>query len=132
MALKFCRWIVIVTTLVVFLAMPGSIYTCGPFLQVATFTPGREPSVSQEDFAAGKFGIFLPTFRDSYLIVAYRYLTGLKFDDEQQQDAIDVWNRKVGNDAYSDVAEIEAWRQARGKVAGLPPEPKYERYARRV
>lgn len=130
MALKFTRWVVILAAVVFVLVTPSAVYTCGPFFEAAVFSPGQSPQLSQPDFAAGKLGIVLPTFRRSYLIVAYRYLNGLKLASEQQQDAIDVWNRNVGpNPENNDRSAIEVWSKARSQVSGLPPEPAYGAYA---
>jgi hypothetical protein len=130
MALKLARWLIIGAAFAVVLVTPSAVYTCGPFLESATFTRGNAPQLSQADFAAGTLGVLLPTFRRSYLIIAYRYLNGLKFDEEQQQDAIDAWNHHVGpNPEDNDRSALEAWGKARNQVPGLAAEPAYGVYA---
>jgi hypothetical protein len=130
MALRLIRRIVMGAVLIVVLVTPSAVYTCGPYLESAAFVLAEGPQVSQADFVGGKMGILLPTFSRSYLIVAYRYLNGLKLDDEQRQDAVDVWNRRVGpNPQGNDRSAIEAWNEARGQVSGLPAGPDYEAYA---
>ncbi|MBZ5548518.1 MAG: hypothetical protein LAO22_11280 [Acidobacteriia bacterium] len=130
MAIKSARWIVILLAVVLMLAAPSAIYSCGPFFDEAEFVRGNAPQVSQADFAAGKLGIVLPTLRRSYLIVAYRYLSGLKLDGKQQHEAIDVWNRNMdpGRERGENAA-IEAWLKARGEVPGSPEIRMYETYA---
>jgi hypothetical protein len=129
-ALKIARWTIIGAVVAVVLVKPGAIYTCGPFFESATFALGYKPQPSSAAFAAGQMGIVLPSFRRSYLIVAYRYLRGLKLDDEQQRDAIDVWNRQVGpNPEENDRSAIEAWREARSKVSESPTAPPATAYA---
>ena len=130
MALKLARRLLIVTAAVFVLVTPSAVYTCGPFFEAADFIPRSRPQASLPDFAAGDLGIVLPGLRQPYLIVAYRYLNNLKLNKEQQQDAIDVWNRNVGpNPESQDNNAIGTWRVAREKVSGLPPEPKYAAYA---
>jgi len=120
MALKIARFVVIVATMMFILVNPSAIYPCGPFFETAEFVPHGEPQVRHEDFAAGDLGIVLPNFRRSYLVVAYRYLNGLKLDRKQQQDAIDVWNRQVGPGPEDDVQKaIGEWWGTRGQVVGV-------------
>jgi hypothetical protein len=89
------RWWFIAGVAMVVLSAPA-IYGCGPWFDEAVFIPGGTPQTSQSEFASGKLGIVLPTMRRSYLIVAYRYLNGMKLSMEQQHDAMDVWNRNMG------------------------------------
>ena len=71
------------------------IYSCGPFLESAIFAFEDRPDRSEENFAAGTLGIIRPDFRQDYLVVAYRYFSGLRLTDEQQKAALDVWKRNV-------------------------------------
>lgn len=89
------RWRFIAGVAVMVLAAPA-IHGCGPWFDEAIFIPSAAPQTSQAEFASGKLGIVLPTIRRSYLIVAYRYLNGMKLSAEQQHDATEVWNRNMG------------------------------------
>lgn len=130
MAMKFARRFVVVSAVLVLLVMPGAIYSCGPWFDEATFAFADAPQPSQEEFAAGKLGIVLPTLRRSYLIVAYRYLNGLKLDAEQQQDAIADWNRKmVPGPNDRPITAIDEWLKARSQVEGAPRIAPYDPYA---
>ena len=71
------RWWFIAGVAMVVLSAPA-IYGCGPWFDEAVFIPGGAPQTSQSEFASGKLGIVLPSMRRSYLIVAYRYLNGMK------------------------------------------------------
>ena len=124
MRLEFPRWVrrwLTVGLGAVVLAAPA-IYGCGPFFDEAIFIPGGVPQTSQAEFASGKLGIVLPTLRRSYLIVAYRYLHGMKLTDEQQREAIDVWNRNMGPapPRFADQHPAsDAWLKARERVEGV-------------
>lgn len=122
MAVKFVRWSIVVSMLLFLLAMPGAIYSCGPWFDEATFAFADAPQPSQAEFAAGKLGIVLPTLRRSYLIVAYRYLNGWKLDSKQQQDAIDVWNRNMSSTPrYGEHPAMDDWLKARSAMVSTPP-----------
>ena len=97
MKLGFSRrmrgWLVVGVGLLVLRA--PSIYGCGPWFDEAIFVPVAAPQTSQAEFASGKLGIVLPTMRRSYLIVAYRYLSGMRLSATQRREAMDVWNRNI-------------------------------------
>ena len=111
-------WWFLAGAAMVLLSSPA-IYGCGPWFDEAVFIPGGMPQTLQPEFASGKLGIVLPTMRRSYLIVAYRYLNGMKLNTEQQHDAIDVWNRNIGPTPPPFGEEhpaSEGWLQARERV----------------
>jgi len=124
MKLEHSRWMrhwLLTIGLIVVLAAP-SIYGCGPWFDEAVFIPGGVPQTSQPEFAAGKLGILLPTMRRSYLIVAYRYLSGMKLTADQQREAIDVWNRNMGPapPPFADQHPAsDAWLKARERVESV-------------
>jgi hypothetical protein len=124
------RRLFILLTVFFILVMPSAIYSCGPFFEEAVFTPAEAPQVSHKNFAAGKLGIILPTLRPSYLVVAYRYLSGLTLNAQQQHDAVDVWSRRMGPNPQSpDTVAIEAWQKARAQVPGFTAAQKFDSYA---
>lgn len=124
MKLEHSRWMrhwILTVGVIVVLAAP-SIYGCGPWFDEAVFIPGGVPQMSQPEFAAGKLGILLPTMRRSYLIVAYRYLSGMKLTADQQREAMDVWNRNMGPTPppFADQHHAsDAWLKARERVEGI-------------
>ena len=129
---RWARYFVIISAVALILAMPGAIYSCGPYFDEAIFVPGTVPQPAQPEFAAGKLGIVLPALRRSYLIVAYRYLSGLKLNGEQQRDAIIVWDRNMGaaGPVYgSERPASEAWAKAREQVEGAGHVDPVETYA---
>lgn len=124
MKLEHSRWMrhwLLTAGVIAVLAAPA-IYGCGPWFDEAIFIPGGVPQTSQPEFAAGRLGILLPTMRRSYLIVAYRYLRGMKLTADQQREAIDVWNRNMGPTPppFADQHPAsDAWLKARERVEGV-------------
>jgi len=121
MTRRMARWWLVAGAVALVLVTPRAVYSCGPFFDEAIFIPSGAPQVSQEDFAAGKLGIVLPGLRRSYLIVAYRYLSGMKLNAEQRHDAIDVWNRNMGPappPIVNEQAASRIWEKAREEMAG--------------
>jgi hypothetical protein len=49
-----------------------------------------------DEFAAGRMGIIQPTWRNSYLFVAYRYMAGPGFDAGEQKALVAMWNEALG------------------------------------
>ena len=105
------------------------IYSCGPFFESAVFTFPNRPDGPDQDFAAGKIGVLLPSFRSSYLAVAYRYLLGVKLSSEQQAAALQVWQGNVTPEQPDVEKDLEKWSEARGNVPNLPPHPDISPYA---
>jgi len=124
MTVRRVRWWLVAGAVVLVLVTPRAVYSCGPFFDEAIFIPSGSPQVSQEEFAAGKLGIVVPSMRRSYLIVAYRYLSGMRLNAEQEHDAIDVWDRNMGPappPIVNEQAASKIWEKAREQVAGAAP-----------
>ncbi len=51
----------------------------------------QHPDVAIQKFAEGNLGVVQPTFARSYLVVAYRYASGVPLTTDEQQGAIAVW-----------------------------------------
>jgi len=122
------RALLLLVTLIV-LVTPNVIYSCGPFLFSAIFVYKDRPDDRDEDFAAGKLGILRPEFRQSYLVIAYRYLSGLTLDAKQREAVGDVWSRNVVPEHPDLDAAIAGWRKARNAAPGLPAAPEVSPYA---
>jgi hypothetical protein len=50
---------------------------CAPDFFRAVFSYARHPDLPRTEFINGRLGVFQPTFARSYLVIAYRYLTGV-------------------------------------------------------
>jgi len=68
----------------------------------------QHPDVPIEKFVQGHLGIVQPTFARSYLVVAYRYASGVPLTPDEQQGAIAVWlNRGIDAGHVYDDASLE-------------------------
>ncbi|MFZ0859885.1 MAG: hypothetical protein WCA27_32635 [Candidatus Sulfotelmatobacter sp.] len=123
MALRHVKRALVVSSILWVLAVPSSIYSCGPFLESAIFAFTDRPDGPAENFAAGKVGIVRPDFRQAYLVVGYRYFSGLGLTDAQQKAALDVWDRNVVPDHPGEEEAVAGWSKARSGVPNLPPAP---------
>lgn len=128
MALRHVKHVLVIFSILLVLVVPSAIYSCGPFLESAIFAFADRPDGPAANFAAGKLGIVRPDFRQAYLVVAYRYLSGRALSDEQQKAALDVWDRNVVPDHPREDATA-SWAKARNGVPNLPPAPEISAYA---
>jgi hypothetical protein len=98
------------------LSNPPDLSSCGPFLPTAAFTFWRAPEDAGGRFARGQLGILLPSFPRFYLIIAYRYLTGIGLNAEERK-ALFGPQPAAANSSPSPNA-VDEWRKARARVAG--------------
>ena len=53
---------------------------CAPVFAVAVFHFKRHPDLPRAQFINGNLGVIQPTWARSYLILSYRYLSGIGLD----------------------------------------------------
>ncbi len=94
--------------------MPSA--ACGPYSIVAFFWLPRDPGPTLEQFLAGHLGILDHGQRAPYLYIAYRHLTGLDMDADNQQALTSLWPQ---NHLASVPDPNQAWREARQRVPDL-------------
>lgn len=73
--------LLVLAFLTVALGGPREAESCGPFLPVAQFSYVSQPP--QGVFAHGQLGILRPRYHRLYLVMAYRYLTGVPLTKEE-------------------------------------------------
>ncbi len=102
----------------------------GPDYQVE-FHWAHHPDFPLDRFAAGRLGLLERTYARSYLVVAYRYLTDRPLSAEEQQGAVDLWQRRLnGPGAYLDLEQESpeldrlpsTWEGTRAKLKNIPLE----------
>jgi hypothetical protein len=75
--------------------IPPPVLACGPFFPQATFIPRLHPDFPLVKFAAGELGVLQPTYARSYLVVAYRDLSGKPLDEAERNSVVAMWNRRM-------------------------------------
>ncbi|MBK8726320.1 MAG: hypothetical protein IPL96_09850 [Holophagaceae bacterium] len=85
-----------VAALVLILVADRALEACG-FSSEPVFVHTLFPDHGHfEAYAKGDLGLVQPTFARSYLVVAYRHLSGAGMDDQAQQDALRLWWEREG------------------------------------
>ena len=103
--------------------IPAPARACGPFFPLAVFVQTKHPDLPLKNFAAGELGILQPSYARSYLVVAYRYLTGSSFSPSEQNQLLALWMNRL--DRYdeperSDKEDAEGtWLRMRRQITGL-------------
>ena len=93
---------------------------CGPFFQDAIFVFEKHPDFSLERFARGQLGVLQPTYARSYLVAAYRNLSGERLSDAEVTALKALWEERI-NLSYDYPSDdwIKKWKDARAQVPGL-------------
>lgn len=95
-------------------------YASGFYPPKAVFTYTRHPDFPLENFVRGDLGVLQRTYARSYLYVAYRYLTGIGLDKEEQQAVHALWKERL--EWQGDQEQwIRNWYAARFRVPGTGP-----------
>jgi len=87
-----------------------SFFCVAPILQSCSEGPEPfsdftlHPDVPLEKYAAGRLGIVQPTFARSYLVVAYRYFSGVPLTKDEQFGAQAVWTERIGDNNVTDAS----------------------------
>lgn len=120
--------------LIVLLYRPGLLFSCGPFSMRAVFTYATHPDLPLEKFVRGELGVLQSSYEWPALYVAYRHLTGMGFNQEEQKAVLALWKTRLGLQGTFPVGEsVRDWLDTRNKVPGAPsvPEPSAYRSAYR-
>jgi hypothetical protein len=100
---------------------PRWMYSCAPEFPYPVFTYKYHPDFPLQNYAAGAIGIPQPTYARSYLVVAYRYFSGVPLDTEEQLAAVQLWKHRIvgwgENDSKSEA--VKEWLSARKLVPGV-------------
>lgn len=105
--------------------LPRRTEACGPYFTDAIFVYSKHPDFPLEKFAAGKLGVVTTSWARSYLVAAYRNLSGNPLSENEAKAIVSVWDDRLNNRFESnDDQWIKSWTEARKKVAGAaaPPE----------
>jgi hypothetical protein len=115
--------IVLSAALLLFCMPPGS-RACGPYFEEAVFTRPDHPDYPLARFAEGMLGVIQPSYARSYLVVAYRYLSGAPLTTAEQQAAAALWNERLSRPEANRDSVIKEWTDARSRFSSTVPEIK--------
>jgi hypothetical protein len=99
----------------VFILTPVA-WASGYFPPYASFVAQYQPDPPLDQFAAGRLGLILPSWNDTYLYAAYRYLAEPGFNAEEQKVLVAIWNEPAF--PQPDTKAQDDWLAARAKIPG--------------
>lgn len=104
---------------------------CGPFFTDTIFVFTKHPDFPLEKFAAGKLGVVTDSWARSYLVVAYRTLSGNPLSDGEAKAINGLWEDRLNNSFESDDESwVKKWNEAR-KAAGATTPAEVHAYRNR-
>ncbi|MEZ4486239.1 MAG: hypothetical protein R3F51_01585 [Cyanobacteriota/Melainabacteria group bacterium] len=96
----------------------GQVIACGPFFEEAVFHHELHPDLPLKLFAGGNLGILQPDYARSYLVVAYRHLTGKPVTPEMNKQFTLVWDSRLSASMDPDYRDYtDTWLKARKEVS---------------
>jgi len=122
MIARFPRRIIAFLALIGFVSflLPHSTQACGPFFTDAIFVYSKHPDFPLEQFAAGRLGVVEPSWARSYLVAAYRNLSGAGLSPNEASAIKALWDARLNySGELDDSAWIKKWLDARSKVPVL-------------
>ncbi len=85
----------VVSVLVAAAVVIPILWACAPGGPSLAFTWKVHPDLPLNGFARGNLGIIQPTYARSYLVVAYRYMTGSALTRTEQRGALELWDHRL-------------------------------------
>jgi hypothetical protein len=105
--------------LVLIILIPQNGIPCGPSFANAVFTFQRHPDAPLKRYAQGKLGVVLPSFARSYLVIAYRHLSGRSLSSSETTGILNYWRWKLTGGRWSIPQDPnEEWLGIRELVLG--------------
>ncbi len=92
----------------------------------AVFVNGNQPDPPLDQFAAGRLGLILPSWNETYLYAAYRILAGPGFDAAEQKVLVALWNQPTF--PQPDTKAQDEWLAARAKIPGASHQEPYDAF----
>jgi len=87
---------------------------CGPFTIDPIFVFRESPDLPFEDFTKGRIGIVRPGFGRKTLVIAYRYLNGGSFNEDEQRSLVAALSGKAPEESGANA--LKAWVAARKEL----------------
>ena len=64
-------------------------WACAPEFEVAVFSYKKHPDFPRTEFLDSKLGILQPTYARSYLVIAYRHISGVGLSAREKEQVCD-------------------------------------------
>lgn len=120
---RISRFALALVLLVAVLWQSPATNACGPFLLTAIFSFETHPDFPLDRYVAGELGVVQPTYARSYLVVAYRHLSGLNYNEQEQKALVELWNERLSFQWSNSQTASETWLEARKKIPGVTESP---------
>jgi hypothetical protein len=118
------RLLALLIVLALSIGVPASrMQACAPFIDESVFWWHQLPEVDLAPYSRGELGILSPRYARSYLIVAYRVLSGRTMNDAEARSMKADWDAHLHRHWDQPVSWVEQWKKARARVRGLPKPP---------
>jgi hypothetical protein len=101
---------------------------CGPFFEYPAFAFATHPDFPLDRFAGGRLGILQPGYGTTYLVIAYRHLSGAGLDEAALQATIDTWREDFNGRSTEGESPLQEWQRQRLEVPGIAPIPPFQTY----
>ncbi len=105
---------------------------CAPELAFAILINGNHPDLPLKLFAGGNLGVVQPGWAKSYLVVAYRQLSGKPLSKPEQDSIVKLWHERIKGESRYDsevfVDRKDAYVKLRAKALGVNPKDSAEIY----
>lgn len=97
---------------------------CGPDFSPPVLTQTSRPDGPPDAYAAGRLGVVLPSYVQSYLVIAYRYFSGKPLKVEEQSQFTALWNKYHPSDRQQLIgagdssdwdSALDAWERETGQ-----------------
>lgn len=112
--------------------LPYRTQACGPFFTDAIFVYTKHPDFPLDNFAVGKLGVLRPSYARSYLVAAYRNLTGNNLSASEVKGIKSLWDDRLNLGwELHDEDWIKTWVEARKRIPGLAPPPEIRAFRNR-
>lgn len=106
--------------LTIFLINLNDVFPCPVPYDTVIFVYSVHPDFPFDKFSKGALGILQPTFKRSFLFVAYRYLIGKGLDHKEQQAMLTLWDDYMDlRSDYDNKKVVKLWLDTRSKVPGI-------------
>ncbi|HEX3320174.1 MAG TPA: hypothetical protein VHR84_05695 [Terriglobales bacterium] len=132
MIYRVFRHLFILAFAVVLTIGPRSVFGCGPFFEEAIFVATTRPDIPYEKYLNGQLGVIDQRYEVTFLIAAYRELSGIGLNSAQQAAFMNVWIGQLNHPVWPwavSSSELTKWIEARDRAVSGGSRPQLEVYA---